>query len=220
MAIPNDVHDPDLWVELLKPLLLELDFAFQIAVPKAHQFFTNYHKKPVNRPLLSNLIRYHALEYLWSSGHSDAKEEDEDGWGFRGLPNNGIELLYQQSCIRVRKGIDPPYPTTGNAEDFYRQKLFQEMESGVKINLLILYNLNSQLQYDGKLSILRPVKLIKKMKKVTWDWRRTVTPSEFSVMKPVAPEYMHATDLPMEHDTQAGHEEVKEKTAGTGTGDK
>jgi len=66
--LPNTVHDPDFWVQELDPLLKELDFAIQIAVPKAHKFFSEYHKKPINRPLLSNLIRYHALEYLWSHG--------------------------------------------------------------------------------------------------------------------------------------------------------
>jgi hypothetical protein len=97
--IPKHVHDPEYWLQELEPLLKELDFAFQVSVPKAHQFFTDYHKKPVNRPLLSNLIRYHALEYLWSHGFDTdtAKEEGAEGWGFRGLPNNGIELLYKQS---------------------------------------------------------------------------------------------------------------------------
>jgi len=112
-------------------LLRELDFAFRVGVPKAHLFFTDYHKKPVNRPLLSNLVRYHALEYLWSRGFNDAKEEGDDGWGLHGRPNNGIELLYKQSCTRVRKGIDPRYPTTTASTEFYQQKLFEEMEQGL-----------------------------------------------------------------------------------------
>jgi hypothetical protein len=120
MLKPN-INDPDYWVEELMPLLTDIDFALKVGVPKAHSFFTDFHKKPVNRPVLSNLIRYHTLEYLWAQGfdNSTAKEEGEDGWGLRGLPNNGIELLYKQGCVRLRKGIDPPYPTTVASEDFY-----------------------------------------------------------------------------------------------------
>jgi hypothetical protein len=149
-ARPN-LHDPEYWSNELEPLLKDLDFAFHLAVPQAHRFFTDWRKKKVNRPLLSNLIRYHVLEYLWTRGFdgATAKEDEGDGWGLRGLPNNGLEILYRQSCIRVRKGIDPPFPNTASAENFYQQKLFEASgDEGVLTNLLILYNLDASLQYD------------------------------------------------------------------------
>jgi hypothetical protein len=196
--IPNNLHDPDFWLQELDPLLRDLDFAFQLAVPQAHRFFTDFHKKQINKPLLSNLIRYHALEYLWSQGFdkSNAKEEEGDGWGFRGLPNNGIELLFRQSCIRVRKGIEPPYPTTDSSEDFYQQELFQEEERGVVTNLLVLYNLNSKLEYDGNLRLMRPVKLNSKRRIVKCDWQATVQRRNADIGHQVPPEYMHGKDLP------------------------
>lgn len=198
VVAPKEVHDPDHWVQELGPLLKELDFSFQVAVPRAHTFFTDFHKKPVNRPLLSNLIRYHALEYLWGKGFSSAKEESSDGWDFRGLPNNGIELLYKQSCIRVRKGIDPPYPTTGSSEDFYQQRLFEEIDHGIVTNLLILYNLDGDLQYDGKLQLMRPERLNPKKKIVKCEWKRTIAMTALNVAAPISPNYMHGSDLPLD----------------------
>jgi hypothetical protein len=196
--IPINVHDPDYWLQELDPLLKELDFAFQVAVPMAHKFFTDYHKTQVNKPVLSNLIRFHALEYLWSNGFETAREEGEDGWGLKGLPNNGIELRYRQSCIRVRKGIDPPYPTTASSEDFYQQKLFDEMDLGIATNLLVLFNLDGKLQYDGKLRLMRPIGLYIKRKTVRCDWIRTVRLNAADVSTPVTSEYMHAPDLPLD----------------------
>jgi hypothetical protein len=195
--IPNNVHDPDYWVNELMPLLKEIDFALQISVPRAHQFFTEYLKKPMNRPLLSNLIRYYALEYLRSRGFDDAQEEGADGWDFRGLPNNGIELLYRQGCIRIRKGIDPPYPTTTSSEDFYQQKLFDEIDSGIQTNLLVLFNLDATLQYDGKLRLMRPEKLNAKKKLVKCDWSRTIQIDAADVSTPVPSQYMHPPELPL-----------------------
>jgi hypothetical protein len=196
--IPTTVHDPDYWLQELEPLLKELHFAFSLAVPKAHEFFTVFRKTRVNRPLLSNLIRYHALEYLWSHGYSEAREESVDDWGLRGLPNNGIELLYKRSCIRVRKGVDPPYPTTESSEDFYQQKLIEEIDAGIDINLLVLYNLDADLKYDGKLSLLRPTTLNRRTKKVRWEWRKTIMPESVNLTQAIASEYMHGGDLPLD----------------------
>lgn len=210
--MPNNLHDAEFWIGELQPLLKDLDFAFRLAVPRAHLFFSDFHKKPINRPLLSNLIRYHALEYLWSQGFDNAREEGDGNWGFRGLPNNGIELLYRKSCIRVRKGIDPPYPTTSSSEDFYQQRIFEEIDSGIVTNLLVLYNLDSQLQYDGKLRVMRPEKLNSKRRLVKCDWHRTLELNTVDLSRPVAPEYMHGRDLPLDRDS---HQERK-----TATGDK
>jgi hypothetical protein len=199
MLKPN-VQDPEFWVEELMPLLTDIDFALKIAVPKAHGFFTHFHKKPINRPVLSNLIRYHALEYLWAQGfdHTTAKEEGADGWGLQRLPNNGIELLYKQSCIRLRKGIDPPYPTTGASEDFYQQALFGELDRGVVTNLLIMFNLDANLQYDGKLRLMRPEKLNARRKLVKCTWVRTVELQSVDLTQAVSPEYQHASELPLD----------------------
>lgn len=214
--IPN-LHDPDYWLEELEPLLRELDFAFQVAIPKAHKFFTDYHKKPVNRPLLSNLIRYHALEYLWSKGYNDAKEEgdDPDGWGLRGLPNNGIELLYKQSCIRVRKGIEPPCPMTAAAKNFYQQRLFAEAIAGVVTNLLVLYSLSADLQYGG-MQLMRPVKLLRGKNgspKVKCDWSQTVVfGATVDLNKPIPVKYSLNPDLPLSAEEKKPEAENIDKT--------
>ena len=214
-AIPN-VHDPDYWLSELDPLLRDLDFAFRLAVPQAHLFFTDWRKKKVNRPMLSNLIRYHVLEYLWTQGFdtATAKEDEGDGWGLRGLPNNGIELLYRQSCIRVRKGIDPPYPNTTSAENFYQQKLFEESgDSGLITNLLILYNLNSKLQYDGKLLLMRPTKLNARKKTVKCDWVKSVEIRSVDPSRVIPADFMHGRELPF------GNEQVEQQNEKTGTDD-
>jgi len=208
-----DVRDPDYWVDELMPLLTDIDFGLRLAVPQAHSFFTKFHKKPVNRPVRSNLIRYHALEYLWSQGFDSAKEEGSDGWGLQKLPNNGIELLYKQSCVRLRKGIDPPYPTTAASEDFYQQALFGELDHGVITNLLIMYNLDADLQYDGKLRLMRPEKLNAKRKLVKCSWSRTVEPQSVDLARAVAPEYQHTSELPLDD------AEKKDKTGTDNDGD-
>src|ERR1039457_5988292 len=124
--IPN-VHDPEFWHDELQPLLVDLDFALRVATPKAHAVFDDYLNKPVNRPLLSNLIRYFVLDYLKSHGHSAAEIEDDlDAWGLHGLPNNGIEISDKRACMRIRKGTEPPCPNTRSQRDFYQQWLWAE----------------------------------------------------------------------------------------------
>lgn len=213
-AIPN-VHDAEYWTSELDPLLRDLDFAFRLAVPQAHLFFTEWRKKKVNRPLLSNLIRYHVLEYLWTQGFDTvtAKEDDGDGWGLRGLPNNGLELLFRKSCIRVRKGIDPPYPNTTSAENFYQQRLFEESGNGLITNLLILYNLDSNLQYDGKLLLMRPMKLNAKKKTVKCDWVKTVEIRGLDPGRAIPSEFMHGGELPFS-DEQTDRTNEKTGTEG------
>jgi len=216
MATLPNVHDGEYWAGELDPLLTDLDFAFRLAVPQAHRFFTHWRKKVVNRPLLSNLIRYHVLEYLWTQGFDagTAKEDDGEGWGLRGLPNNGLELLFRQSCIRVRKGIDPPYPNTMSAENFYQQKLFDEsVNDGTITNLLILYNLDRDLQYDGKLLLMRPMKLNVKKKTVKCDWVKTVEIARVDPNRVIPPEFMHGQELPF-------RDEQTERNGKTGTDDK
>jgi hypothetical protein len=219
--LPKRVHDPDYWIEELDPLLRDLDFAFRLAVPKAHSFFTDFHKKQINRPVLSNLIRYHTLEYLWSQGFdtNSAKEEGgDDGWGLRGLPNNGIELLYKNSCIRVRKGIDPPYPTTISSQEFYQQRLFQEgIDSGVVTNLLILYNLNVALQYDGDMKLMRPIRLNAKKKSVKCEWSKAIDFRGVDLSRTVPPQYAHGSELPLSGPQDSAREDTDTRT---GTDDK
>ena len=215
--IPKPVNDPNFWIEELAPLLREVDFALRLAVPRAHSFFIDFHKKPINRPVLSNLIRYHALEYLWSRGFEatdEAEQSDDDEWNLRGLPNNGIELRYKQSCIRIRKGIDPPYPTTTASQDFYQQKLFEESDGDVVTNLLVMFNLDDELQYDGKLKLMRPTRLNVRRKMVKCEWSKTVEISAIDLRRAIAPEYLNDGDLPLSE--QDGSEE-KDRKRDTGT---
>jgi hypothetical protein len=214
--IPN-VHDPDYWHEELRPFLVDLDFALQLAVPKAHKFFSSYEEKPVNKPLLSNLIRYYVLEYLWSRGHN-AKESDPDGWGMRSLSNNGIEVLYKRSCIRIRKGLEPPCPMTSSAQDFYQQSLFEECgEDSVVTNLLILWNLRYDLQYSGDMHIVRPVN--GDAKTVVCDWSKRVVLGKASIDPEcvVPSEYALPTELPLDPSIQSEDEDEDEDEEGTGT---
>ena len=165
--------------------------------------------------MLSNLIRYHALEYLWSHGYADAAEEKGvDGWGFRGLPNNGIELIYKGSCIRLRKGIDPPFPTTIASKDFYQQALFEELDSGVETNLLVLFNLDKKLQYTGELRLLRPTGIVKRRKLVSIDWAKSVRFEGLDLGKTIQPTYAHDKELPL-GTGQDESEEAKQKRTGT-----
>ena len=213
--IPN-VHDPEFWHEELQPLLIDLDFALNVAVPKAHAVFSEHLKKPVNRPLLSNLIRYFVLDYLWSRGHS-AAEIDPDTWGMRRLPNNGIEVIFRRSCIRIRKALEPPLPMTASAQDFYQQLLSEEFnDTSVATNLLILWNLNAKLEYAGDMRLIRPVNGTPRA--VQWDWAKKVVLTSVDPGRVVTPEYSQPTDLPItrEGDEQIGASEDNTKPA-TGT---
>jgi hypothetical protein len=197
--LPSSVHDPDFWLEELDPLLKEITFAFQLAIPKAHAFFTDYVKKPINGPMLSNLIRYYALEYL-QQNKLDAKDEPEpDGWYRRGLSNNGIELLYRRSCIRIRKGIEPPCPSTETAQDFYQQLLDGMGNapgySGIATNLLVLWNLDSNKQLEG-LKLVRPTAGTSKF--VAWDWMVTVPSPVLNLEQKISPEYVNPSELPLD----------------------
>src|SRR5206468_1492413 len=100
---------------------------------------------PVNGPVFSNLVRYEVLEYLRAHG-IDAREEEEgeeqlgpiDGCDRRSLPNNGLELIYRGSCLRVRKGLEPPMPTTQTQKNWYQQNLFvSESDVGTVLTNLL-----------------------------------------------------------------------------------
>lgn len=207
--LPN-IHDPEYWVEELRPLLDEVQFAFQLAVPRAHDFFVSYERAEINRPLLSNLIRYYALTYLQSKGYSAWDEASlSDKWAMRGLSNNGIEIVYRRCCLRIRKGIEPPCPATATSQDFYQQRFqYQEepVPDGVINNLLVLWNLTSTLQYEG-IKLARPTG--GDIDYAQWDWLKSVPAMRAKINHPVPPEYARDTELPLD-----GRDETD---SGTGT---
>jgi hypothetical protein len=212
----RDVHDPEYWHAELRPLLVELDLALQSAVPKAHDVFVSHLKKPVNRPLLSNLVRYFVLEYL-KAANIDARDlEEDEGWALKNLSNNGIEILYRGSCIRFRKSMDPPAPSTEAGKNFYQQVLSQEFGT-VVINILILWNLNSSLQYVGEMYIVRLIRV--RGRKVKYEWRKAVDLSVINISEPVEPEYVLPADLPIGNADEPERDQPgdEERERGTGT---
>jgi hypothetical protein len=87
------------------------------------------------------------------------------------------------------------------------------MDAGIVTNLLVLYNLDSSLQYDGKLRVARPLKLNPKKKFVKCEWSKIFKLHAVEdVTKPVSPEYMHASELPITGDAEP------QKLPDTGTG--
>lgn len=215
--LPN-VHDPEYWHEELQPLLVDIDFALRLAVPKAHTFFAEYVKKPINRPLLSNLIRYFVLDYLLGQGRDAVEFGDPDSWGLRSLSNNGIEITYRRSRIRFRKGIEPPCPTTISAQDFYQQWLSEEFtQDGVVTNLLILWNLDAQLQYSGDLRLIRPVDGNRQF--AEWEWSKRVALTAVDPGRVIGPDYSLPSELPLDPSQPSQDLEDDEETEGTGTDD-
>lgn len=208
------LKDPDYWLGELEPLLREIHFGLKIAVPKAHGFFADYLKKPINKPLFSNLIRYYTLDYLWASGYHTAKEEDDrdsDAWGMRRLANNGIEIVYRQSCLRVRKGIEPPLSTTKTQNDFYQQVLFEDSDR-IITNLMLLFDLNSKPLYDGSMRLVRPVGETRKAVKL--QWAATVKLETVDPAALVSHDYSKPEDLPLDVQADAA-DESKEPTGTT-----
>lgn len=181
------------------PLLQEIDTGLRHAVPKAKAFFETYQKKPINRPLLSNLIRYFTLEYLRAHGKEASEEENEsDGsWGFEGLSNNGIEIHYRNSRIRLRKGVEAPMPNTHSSLQFYQQ-VFPEMEdTQIYANLIVLWNLNAKLEYDSDMQLIRTKGLSRNKKEVTYIFRHKVVLTGVDLTRVVESEYSLPSELPM-----------------------
>jgi hypothetical protein len=213
-----DVHDPEYWLQELRPLLDELYFAFQAALPTALQFFDVFRKKPINGPVLSNLIRYEVLEYLRGRGisaHEDDSDIDAigplDGCGMNSLPNNGIELVFRNSCIRLRKGSEPPRPTTDSQIEWYQQLLPFQEEDGVFIatNLLVLWYGEGQRNFTG-LKLLRTKNV--RGSRVQCDWMIDVPAPPVSASENVRSEYRRSPDLPLD-----GREDSDERSSDTGT---
>jgi hypothetical protein len=211
-----DVHDPEYWLQELRPLLNELHFAFQTALPSAVDYFEEYRRKPINGPVLSNLIRYEVLEYLKSHGIS-AREEREpegigplDGCALNSLPNNGIELFYRGSCIRLRKGLEPPMPTTETQKEWYQQELGLVYEDGspaTLTNLLILWYSDGARKLIA-LKLLRTKRVLRKS--VACDWEIPVPAPEIPIDRVIPSEYSRGSDLPLD-----GSDDIEE----TGTDD-
>lgn len=218
MELPN-VHDKEYWLQELRPLLDELHFAFRTALPKALEFFDVYRKKPINGPLLSNLIRYEVIEYLKSHGIS-AREEDDaivgplDGCGMNSLANNGIELIYRGSCIRLRKGTEPPMPTTDSQKDWYQQRLFED-DASILTNLLVLWYSDGQRKFGG-LTLLRTKRVLRKS--VACDWRSHVDSPPLVLNVEVGHEYSSGYDLPLSQEDQDNEENLRDDSTGTDDG--
>jgi hypothetical protein len=201
-----DVHNPDYWLRELRPLLDELYFAFQAALPSALKYFDEYRNKPINGPVLSNLIRYEVLEYLKGHGISAREESDGDevgpldGCGMNPLPNNGIELMYRGSCIRLRKGMEAPMPTTETQKGWYQQALPFEVDGENETtetftNLLILWYSAGYRTFGG-LKLLRTKGVGKKS--VICDWESPVTAPLIPMSNVVPSEYSNDPDLPLD----------------------
>jgi hypothetical protein len=171
---------------------------------------------------LSNLIRYDVLEYLKSHGIS-ARELDEpegagpiEGCGINPLPNNGIELIYKSSCIRIRKGVDPPMPTTDSQKGWYQQELglvFEDGSPAAITNLLVLWYSCDPRTFAG-LKLIRTKRVLRKS--VACDWEIEVPPPPIPLSTPILPDYSRGSDLPLE---QSGEQEEADDLDGTGTDD-
>ena len=111
------------------------------------------------------------------------------------LPNNGIELVYRGSCIRLRKGLEPPMPTTLTQKEWYQQCLpFEDGDPTTITNLLILWYSNGQRELAG-LKLLRTKGVGRKS--VVCDWQVDV-PAPYIPMSDVVPsEYGKDSDLPL-----------------------
>lgn len=197
-------------------MLDELHFAFEVAFPRALEYFEIYRKKPVNGPLLSNLVRYEVLEYLKAHGIS-AREEDEsteigplDGCGMNPLPNNGIELVYRGSCIRLRKGVEVPMPTTDTQRDWYQQELpFDDNGPIAVTNLLILWRSDGQRKFAG-LKLLRTKRVLRKS--VACDWEVDVSRPSIIPTETIPSEYGKDSELPL---LQPDQEATRQDSTGT-----
>jgi len=79
-------------------------------------------------------------------------------------------------------------------------------------NLLVLFNLDSSLQYDGKLKLMRPMRLNTKKKVVKCEWSATVELRTVDLSRPVGPEYQHGKDLPISGQDDLGQQDGSEQT--------
>jgi hypothetical protein len=212
-----DVHDPDYWLQELRPLLDELHFAFQTALPKAVEYFEQ-RNRPINGPLLSNLIRYEVLEYLRSHGISAYEDDSEvlgplDGCGMNALPNNGIELVYKGSCLRLRKGVEPPRPTTEAQRGWYQQELGLRYEDDRPValtNLLLLWYAKGPREFAG-LKLLRTEGVLENS--VVCDWEIPVPGPSIALSEVIASEYREYPELPLDGSVESG---ALEKTGSDG----
>jgi len=192
--LPKKEDEPEFWAARLEPLLRELSLGISLAVCAAHRFFK---AQKFNRVTFSCLIRYYLLVFL-QARHFDPSEEDDDwvGWDTRQLSNNGIELRYNGSCIRIRNASGMPAPITASTRDFYQQVLFVDKDWEPVINLLVLFKLTPEMQYDGTLRLVRPSTGDESHANFEWDHK-----VKYPVLDPaevVLPEYMRPPELPFE----------------------
>jgi hypothetical protein len=197
---PN-INGPDHWLGEHKPLLDELNFAYRVFVPRSHEFFT-LQERPLNKTLLSNLIRYHVWYYLQSNGfdateEAEESERDTETWELHPSANNAIKIVYRGSSIRVHKADR----ILSKTADFYQPALFEKDGEVSVTKLIVQYILDDDSRYQGLLltkPVLERVGTTEEFKVTSYQWLKRASFPELDPSRIVRAEYAHPSELPLE----------------------
>jgi hypothetical protein len=127
--IPTPTHVLQALAPVWPPLYTALEWAAQ----QTRAYF-DAEGMPVDRHLAPSLVRYQAKRYLARLGH-DAREEEDEAYAFRTLPNNGLSLSYRGDhlyVLRILKALEGQLPAPGASrarQAFWQQQLLFDYDA-------------------------------------------------------------------------------------------
>ncbi len=137
MTMLSDIPDPDETVDSLLPLVPVTYGALEHGVAKAHAYFE--HEGEAIEPFtFAQITRFQARLHLTRVGRLRVEFDYDE------LANNGLEIHYNSSPIRLRKAFrgGAPLPGSFAMENFHAQTLalFSDAEVPVRPNLILLWD--------------------------------------------------------------------------------
>jgi hypothetical protein len=134
--------DDEFLLDKLNPLLSPLYKYVEEGIDKARSFFTNERRSP-DPWLFSHIVRWHVCNKLDDCGESNLSYERSP------QAMSGIEITYEDRCIKVFKADEGELPAAGRSrprQEFYKGNLFDGDEWGLPIYLAVIWDVDNQYQ--------------------------------------------------------------------------
>ena len=202
--------DSKLVLSHIRPLLDDIQRAFNVAIPAASRFFAT-EEEPVERTLFAGIVRWNVKRALRQHGVSDETDDRPLGYELDDVANIGLIINCDGFQIRILKARDSKVPVSNSTLrlEFYQHNLVYESADLLELNVPEILNLVVLWETDYVSNIALSVACPKRevngitegRRRVECFWQEPITESVFVLPTDGAMERLKVIDSDLDEVT-------------------